>query len=93
MENFIRLRSVKIQCSQKNNSREYILMRVVHDWCDDNGVTTIGFMCPDMISATMLFSDADNILLYMTHVMEKQSSKRFILCPYHEKYISSALLG
>lgn len=43
-----------------------VFMMAVHDRCDDNGVTTIGFMCPDMISATMLFSDADNILLYDT---------------------------
>ncbi|XP_021749071.1 uncharacterized protein LOC110714824 isoform X2 [Chenopodium quinoa] len=33
----------------------------------------------------LLHSGADRILLYMTHVMEKQKSKQFILCPYHEK--------
>ncbi|XP_021715879.1 uncharacterized protein LOC110683778 [Chenopodium quinoa] len=42
-------------------------------------------MCPEMISETYLHSDVDRILLYMTHVMEKQKSKQFILCPYHEK--------
>ncbi|XP_021744609.1 uncharacterized protein LOC110710586 isoform X2 [Chenopodium quinoa] len=62
-----------------------VFMMALSDLLDTEEVASIGFMCPEMISETYLHSDADRILLYMTHVMEKQKSKQFILCPYHEK--------
>ncbi|XP_021747893.1 uncharacterized protein LOC110713755 [Chenopodium quinoa] len=66
-------------------SRAKVSILALSDLLDTVDVASIGFMCPEMISETYLHSDANRILLYMTHVMEKQKSKQFILCPYHEK--------
>ncbi|XP_056688574.1 uncharacterized protein [Spinacia oleracea] len=65
---------------------QVLILALYESWDEfDHSTNALGFMCPEMISETMLYSDINRVLLYMSQSMATLSSKSFILCPYFEK--------
>ncbi|XP_019187832.1 PREDICTED: uncharacterized protein LOC109182188 isoform X2 [Ipomoea nil] len=54
--------------------------------CKQNGVNSIGFMCPTQISKANVNLNIDVVTTYLAHVMLQLKSHKFILAPYHQEH-------
>ncbi|XP_056689489.1 uncharacterized protein [Spinacia oleracea] len=68
-----------------------VFIMALYELCDEDDklANAFGFMCSEMISETMLYSDIIRILSYMSKSMETLSSKPFILRPYYENVLNN----
>ncbi|XP_057251828.1 uncharacterized protein LOC130591891 [Beta vulgaris subsp. vulgaris] len=61
-----------------------VFMMFLSDESDRNGDSNIGFMCPSMISETMLRHEPDAAINYMQRTLRTNRNMKFIMLPYIE---------
>ncbi|XP_057246746.1 uncharacterized protein LOC130589492 [Beta vulgaris subsp. vulgaris] len=67
-----------------SSNYNYLECRFLSDESERTGDSNIGFMCPSMISETMLRHEPDAAINYMQRTLRTNRNMKFIMLPYIE---------